>query len=330
MSGLVPRERLIWIDWMKSIGMLLVIWGHCFPEVMSGFIYAFNVPVFFVVAGYLTKHEQSTRVFFSKILNGLVVPYFILAIIKAAGYIFNHLDDGQWLWSIFAIVAGFHQLHDAAGCSNLWFVYTLIIIKVIFQFFPDRRALLSFLAILCALVYNHFDLNQPWSVTNVMLALPFFMLGNYCTDIRSVGKTGMLKRWHYLVIVSLCAVVVFLIGCYNGPAYMFKCSYGESFLLFSVASVAGCVMVYLISMLLNKYDWRIVRVSSVGTIVTLVFHRELFHEPLKWIDAQNFSVLIENVFMFLLSVIVLLAFVPIILLVKRFIPIVLGRRAKSV
>ena len=111
---------------------------------------------------------------------------------------------------------------------------------------------------------------------------------------------------------------------------MFKCSYGESFLLFSVASVAGCVMVYLISMLLNKYDWRIVRVSSVGTIVTLVFHRELLHEPLKWIDAQNFSVLIENVFMFLLSVIVLLAFVPIILLVKRFIPIVLGRRAKSV
>ena len=50
-----------------------------------------------------------------------------------AGAIFKHLDDGQWIWSTLAVLGGFHTLNDAAGCSNLWFVYSLIIIKLVYQ-----------------------------------------------------------------------------------------------------------------------------------------------------------------------------------------------------
>ena len=24
-------NRLIYIDWMKAIGMFFIVWGHCFP-----------------------------------------------------------------------------------------------------------------------------------------------------------------------------------------------------------------------------------------------------------------------------------------------------------
>ena len=49
------KERKIWIDWMKVIGMLFIVWGHFTPDLMKNFIYAFNVPLFFFISGGLTK-----------------------------------------------------------------------------------------------------------------------------------------------------------------------------------------------------------------------------------------------------------------------------------
>lgn len=327
------RPRKVWIDWMKAIGMLIIIWGHCFPEGMSAFIYAFNVPVFFLISGYLTRQESSMRVCWDKVFHNLVIPYFILAFIKAAGYILHHLSDGQWLWSCLAIFGGFHRLHDASGCSNLWFVYTLILIRFIYQAFPRKHLTLSLVSIVGAVIYNHAGKELAWSVTNVLIALPFFMLGN---ALRTVGgvETGAGKiqtmgngRWT-LVFLSSVAFTYF-VSYYNDSAMMYKGLYGNSLLLFGVASITGCFMLYWLSSRLNSYDWKIIRISSVGSMVTLVFHRELLHPLIKWINKMDMNIVTENIALFLSSVLVLLAFVPIILVVKRLFPIVLGKRVKT-
>mgnify|MGYP003436670250 CR=1 FL=1 len=164
------QQRKIWVDWAKVLGMYTIIYGHCFPETMSNFIYAFNVPVFFIISGYLCKKEQDFSTCWNKTLHNLIIPYYILAFIKVAGAIFKHLDDGQ-------------------------------------------------------------------------------------------------------------------------------CKF--------------------------------VRVISSGTIVILVFHRELLHPMLKWISQQNFDAITSDALMALSAVIVLAAFYPLILIVKRVFPIVLGRRMKS-
>lgn len=49
------KERRIWIDWMKVVGMLFIVWGHFTPNIMHNFIYAFNVPLFFCISGALTN-----------------------------------------------------------------------------------------------------------------------------------------------------------------------------------------------------------------------------------------------------------------------------------
>lgn len=86
---------------------------------------------------------------------------------------------------------------------------------------------------------------------------------------------------------------------------------------------------YFISFLMDKADCKFVRVISSGTIVILVFHRELLHPMLKWISQQNFDAITSDALMALSAVIVLAAFYPLILIVKRVFPIVLGRRMKS-
>ena len=49
----MDKVRYYWIDWMKVIGMFLIIWGHFFPKFSNVIIYSFNVPLFFCISGYL-------------------------------------------------------------------------------------------------------------------------------------------------------------------------------------------------------------------------------------------------------------------------------------
>ena len=81
---------------------------------------------------------------------------------------------------------------------------------------------------------------------------------------------------------------------------------------------------------LNGIDWKWVRISSLGSIVTLVFHRELLHTPIKLVKDSDMDIFSANLLLFLSSAIVLIAFVPIIMIVKRVFPVVLGRRAKNI
>ena len=134
--------RKNWIDWMKVIGITAVVWGHFFPEGMSDFIYAFNVPVFFVISGYLTKENRGMRENAKKVAVGLAVPYILLALLKVAGFVFKHITDGKALWSLLYVVTGVHDYNGISGCNNLWFVYTLIIIKLFFPIIRKQRILL--------------------------------------------------------------------------------------------------------------------------------------------------------------------------------------------
>jgi hypothetical protein len=110
---------------------------------------------------------------------------------------------------------------------------------------------------------------------------------------------------------------------------MYQCHYGKTIILFVLGAVFGCSMIFIVSWMLNGVSSRIISISSIGTIVTLAFHVRILHLPINWISKQGFDVVTQNISLFVCSILVLVAFVPVILFVKRFFPIVLGKRAKS-
>ena len=326
------KKRENWIDWAKTIGMFTIIWGHCFPDKVSGFIYAFNVPLFFIISGYLCHKESSFNLFCNKIIHNLIIPYFVLGFIKIAPIVVEHLSDGLWMWPVLALFGGFHQLNDIPGCGNLWFVYSLIIIKLLYQCFPRRKLFLSVISFTGAMIYNIIGLEWSWAVTDILLAIPFFMIGNYMATISIFSEIASKVQVHAvrcLFIVGILIVLTGLIGYYNGDAYMYQCHYGKTIILFVLGAVFGCSMIFIVSWMLNGVSSRIISISSIGTIVTLAFHVRILHLPINWISKQGFDVVTQNISLFVCSILVLVAFVPVILFVKRFFPIVLGKRAKS-
>ena len=326
------NQRKIWIDWAKVLSIFAIIWGHCFPEGMSGFIYAFNVPVFFIISGYLCKREKSFGICFDKALHNLIIPYFILAAIKVAGPIIKHIGDGEWLWSVLAVAGGFHSLHGASGCSNLWFVYSLVIIKFIFQLSRPRFDFIFIgLFFLGAIIYNKDqNLEWRWAVTNVLLAYPFFIIGNLLRGSNLPQQALSFAKSHKATALASAAVLfaaTYFIGEFNGQADMYMGRYGNNILLFVVGSLLGSSAVFITSFLLDSYSNKFCYVISSGTIVMLVFHRELLHPLLKEITKLDLnSLFATNSLIFVSAAAVTVTFYPILLIVKRFFPIVLGRR----
>ena len=47
------KERLNYIDFMKTSGIYLIVLGHMFPSPGTNFIYSFSVPLFFFISGFL-------------------------------------------------------------------------------------------------------------------------------------------------------------------------------------------------------------------------------------------------------------------------------------
>ena len=71
------QDRCNWIDWMKVLGMLLIIIGHLTPPGYK-YVYVFSVPLFFIISGYLTKIEEVSSVFWNKTWRRLLLPTLIL------------------------------------------------------------------------------------------------------------------------------------------------------------------------------------------------------------------------------------------------------------
>lgn len=325
-------QRKIWIDWAKTLSIFAIVWGHCFPEGLCGFIYAFNVPVFFIISGYLCHREASFGKCFDKTLHNLIIPYFILAAIKVAGPVIKHIGDGEWIWSVAAVLGGFHSLNDAPGCSNLWFVYSLVIVKLLFQVSSGKRDIALAMACLAgAVVYNDIlHLEWRWAVSNCLLAYPFFIIGNSLRDkdiLQRLVISARQYRYGAALAAALLIAVTYIVGTQNGQAKLYMGQYANNIVLFAIGALTGSMAVFVLSALLDGVRLKITRVISSGTIVILVFHRELLHPLLKEIGKTDTSSLLTvNTLVFVSAVIVVMAFYPIILLVKRFIPIVLGRR----
>lgn len=109
--------RVTWIDAAKGIGILAVVIGHVLGglidsplgegqlllrQVFFG-IYAFHMPLFFVLSGLLVKQrvERGPRRFLKGLLPSIVLPYFIWSVIQFSvtfvlGSLVNHPADNYW------------------------------------------------------------------------------------------------------------------------------------------------------------------------------------------------------------------------------------------
>lgn len=320
---LIHSNRIEWIDWMKAIGIYLVILGH-FYSIGEKFIYAFHVPLFFLISGMLTKKESDRQLFWRKLWYNLVVPMLIMATLNGVyDFLLNLLNGVFTPMDIYWFVRNV-SFGMVAGYDALWFVYTLILLKIIFQYSPSYRLFYALTVVMLGLgyAYGHSDqsgfpffLKEANAIINVCLAFPFFAFG-----VWAHAYIAVLNNWRnkfLLLLTALCGLVLVVVcAIFNGYVGLYFCNDGGNMLLFLVGGLAGSMVVFAVSKLVGSAPW-LVLVVSRGTIVILGFHKLFIalartYFPASWLDV-------------LFAILIVLLFVPIILLTENYFPLMAGK-----
>lgn len=247
-----------------------------------------------------------------------------MLIISLINFIINILFFQQNITSkslplfIFYVVFGFHK-----GVGICWFIYTLILLKVLYQYFSPKKLFyeLGVLSLFLAYILNNNDFNlpsfiyEPNSIISVFIAYPFYAFGiylrKYKTSLNSIN--GKKYMWGIFVI----SFIFFLISShYNDYVWMYKCYYGRNLFLFLLSGIFGTCCVFVLAKLLGRTS-KIILIISKGTIIILGFHMYFI---------KIYRAFFQNSYVdFIVAAIIIIFFIPMIILFNNYFPLIIGK-----
>lgn len=326
--------RIVYIDYVKSITIYLVLLSHtALPFAPACWINSFHVPLFFFVSGFLFSYEsnpgfvpflrkKARQLLLSYLLIGAVTYLFWLLVGRRHGL--DALSATPWYSPVVASLSV-----DVPGMLHnipLWFFPSLFLVAVCCHPLLRRLRSVGVLAVSLAAGYAFYRCvgYTPFVVGQSVVAMFFYVLG-YVFRRRGVR----VPYWSAAILLplSLCSVSM------NDKVGMFINYYGN-FPLFVMFAVVGILLVLVLSRFLQQTfgECRLVRLVSYNTLAICGFHLMMF-TLLKGLMHYVFglditmldSVLLPNV---LFSLVALLLCIPLLLLLGRYMPWMIGARRR--
>lgn len=330
-----------WVDVAKVIGIFLMIYGHGSLADMPvrDIIYTFHMPLFFVLSGLLYKPLSPCETL-RKDCSKLLVPYLILNAFCLLRVLLLLVFKGEFTWhSLWQHVGavlmglGYNTEEWIPVCTPCWFLIALFLCRMMLSFIHNRfntKAILSLglLALLAdkALIMADFDLLVP--LDSALMALPFICAGHLLKSVLLCEeKTKLLAD-----IFIICLLLLLTIGCYyiNNRVDMATFSFGNSMFLFYLGGLSGTFFIIKISKLLERskliIGGGILRTMATGTLPVIGLNLIVITYVKKIVGIVLPNTPVEGVLGFMVAIVCLLSFYPIILFCKKYFPAVLGFR----
>lgn len=201
MEKVLISQRKQWLDALRALAMLFVIFGHFYrgDPTISYFTNPVKVPLFFVISGYLLEQrEDSLKTFFGKVLKGLVIPWLALTIVPELLFIpFKGIS--YFFASVVKIITG----------EKYWYMPCCILAEILFVLckkLTKKTWLLSVVA-LCLMVggyvVSYFGLMRIFTLNTVLTSQGFLLLGFILS--KQEEKLQKLQLW--VCLMSLAAYI---------------------------------------------------------------------------------------------------------------------------
>lgn len=329
----MKNNRIIWIDWAKALLIYLMVVGHCFPVKWQGqLIYAFHMPAFFIISGFLYHHhdwKKTLKSFLVPILFFSTINFFIYALPKLIKGTFstNHL-----LERILVPFWGSGNLSSEDYITlfpGVWFIIVLMFSRLligdikVFAFVTRFWKFITGLLITFLVIEPYFFPCNPlhaykWFL--VVPSLPFILMGYGFHDRLILFIQKM--RWRLFVV----GFILFgMISLWNGWAEILHYQWGKSYIVFCVNACLGSILLFY---LCSKFNGnRIVEVFSKGTLLILAFNFVLRAWLSMLFEKMGFGFVVNDHYVFpwiMGLLIMLICYWPIKLLLRIF-PLLLGK-----
>ncbi|WP_072621279.1 acyltransferase family protein [Spirulina major] len=263
------NNRILWIDNIRALGILQVLFVHTGRFRADWFVYVFSffMPLFFFLSGLFVKDSLREKPFGPFLTDKFIrrlVPYFVF---NGVSYLFwllliRPMDAGlpdtpppiQPLVGIFYGVGGYGWLQHNI---SLWFLICLLVTEIAFYGLirlPSKRHLIAVLGICAGVGYGIFFLTKdltyqlswipyplqyrlPWCLDLMLTAVVFYGAGYLC---RNYVLSDRFTQWHrgwvvggaiaaYIIGTEMNSTVNFILGNYGNFAYFYLGAFGGIF-----------------------------------------------------------------------------------------------------
>ncbi len=293
------KGRLLWLDFGKAAGILVVLAVHAGCSLgpvtfYGGMVY---MPIFFVAAGYTYRRREGEA--YGDFLKGkaqrLLRPYFgISAFLWAFFWLKDSVLGGHPLdikpLSVFGILYSRNQAYLSGHVGQnpglltllnapLWFLTAIFLVYAYYGLLgrSGRKTALLAAGLSCSVLWHHTtELLLPWSLEAVPYFACFFAAGEW---MRRKDAVGLLARKGKLWMTALLLAAFLLLSRWNGSVNVSCGEYGRSMLLYLAIGSIGSLLVLVLGKGLEAVCWPIVRLLAVvgqETLGILCLHMFLF------------------------------------------------------
>lgn len=291
-------ERENWIDWAKSMGILLVVMGHSNYSIphLTEMIFMFHMPLFFFISGYLFKTSYTFGEIHNKNIRALVVPYILFNFVWALFVLFDYgakvfLGTPVDWHSVFFVPLYRTALGYSGGmfCGVAWFLLALVWCKWITYIVHSRKswakcgALFVWLSLIIVRHYSHSQF--LYCLDCGLTGFIWFELGQL---YRINRKRLILPRWGYGFLIPIGFILCYLSLRYNG-----QCNYIVSDVkggLGLLGTLMGLIAFLSLTKLLDSYRSHMIERVSRASILIMCMHMMVMLPLQKTIHYQYHTV----------------------------------------
>ena len=338
------------VDISKGIGIMFVILGHFvfFNSMPFKFIFAFHMPLFYVLMGMIFPYELSGRKYLHKSKKILLSFLLFLAVGAAITFAFPPF---RALFSFDAKARHllFYELQpECFHVGSLWFLFNAFVVITLYfllsrlVFLPKRippktkqivlSAVIFALGVAGVLLFNQtqnaFRIpltaqapDLPLKLDTAICVLPFFYLGILLNKSSFKNRLYDLKPVYQLGGAVLAGAVVLVVSRCNQYVNVCNCFFGNP-ALFYVGSLSGVLMVILVSSALSRIrPAKVCAFYGRDSLLSFALHsfpNQVYAIVLNKILGQSYGYLYMPLHWALLGVVAVLLMLAPIILVKNY------------
>ncbi|WP_373057600.1 acyltransferase family protein [Zunongwangia sp. H14] len=352
------KERILWVDSIKAVGMFLVFYDHIVERVAAEggtvafqqlkFDHSFLMPMFFIISGFFFKPPENFYKNFKILFLRRLLPVFVFGLLFIPLWIiyyylqFGFIDWYQTLVKMLYYLKGSPQLNLIT-----WFLVCLFTCEVMASLIipkiksRSRSLFWGILILTLGLLICRYHLSvakltgitlNTWYIHEAIVAMGFYFTGFAAFPF--IKKLAATKKWMVYLLLPVFFCITYFTFNLNSPSdnftvLMVLSQHGE-IMPFLITAFAGAF--FLISLCIILPFNRLFEYIGKNTLYLLglngIFHHFINGELIKlYIPADNWVATTLYC-----TAIVLLSFLlcaPLIALLDKNIPQLFGKTSKE-
>lgn len=273
-----------------------------------------------MLSGYLYK-PRPFKEELKKVTKSLIVPYLIYNALLLI------ITPPPSLQSAVYVLLG-NQEHLPDNYRPMWFLVALAMMRIISSLSKDKMVWAAFASLVVYIILHFFNaLLHEWDLFQIcttLLCYHFFVFGYLFRQNKIVDIFGKLQKWKQIVLSGILFATFMILGYFNsvksgGHLNVFNCETGYNVFAFLVVAYAmSYAVIKFFVCCFDKKNNVIITVSQ-GTLLILCLHQTMLDLLSRYMD-------INIVYIpFVMSIIVLAVSYFMIVVARKYCPILLGK-----